>query len=97
MTTSNIIYLAVVASLLFSVVFTEGVLSPDWTVLAYHRSPAYVPDDLPSNFVPRYIEIPGDRYDAWTQLRLPAAAMLDRVDVLHCPANTCPRWMPARW
>lgn len=67
---------------------------PDLTVYAYHRSVAYVPEDLPSNFVPRRIEIPGDKYDAWTQLRLPTAALMDRVDVLHCPANFCPNWMP---
>ncbi|MFK7790663.1 MAG: glycosyltransferase family 4 protein [Phycisphaeraceae bacterium] len=67
---------------------------PDWQINAYHRSPAYVPDDLPANFVPRFIEMPGDRYDAWTQLRLPTAAWLDKVDVLHCPANHCPHWMP---
>lgn len=67
---------------------------PDWQVYAYHRSRDDVPDDLPGNFKPKHIEMPGDRYDAWTQLRLPAAAKLDRVDVLHCPANFCPRWMP---
>jgi len=67
---------------------------PDWTVHAYHRSQIYAPDDLPTNFVSRPIEIPGDRYDAWTQLRLPTAARLDKVDVLHCPANFCPHWMP---
>lgn len=67
---------------------------PDWQVIAYHRSGSDRPGDLPQNFVPKHIEIPGDRYDAWTQLRLPAAAMIDRVDVLHCPANFCPRWMP---
>ncbi|MGB1124208.1 MAG: glycosyltransferase family 4 protein [Phycisphaeraceae bacterium] len=67
---------------------------PDWEVFAYHRSPGYVPDDLPTNFVSRFIEMPGDRYDAWTQLRLPTAAWLDKADVLHCPANYCPHWMP---
>jgi len=67
---------------------------PDWQVLAYHRSMGYLPGDLPGNFLPRYIEMPGDRFDAWTQLRLPAAAKLDKVDVLHCPANICPQWMP---
>lgn len=66
---------------------------PDWEVLAYHRSVGPIPDDLPANFKPVHIEIPGDRFDAWTQLRLPAAARLDGVDVLHCPANLCPRWM----
>lgn len=67
---------------------------PSWEVYAYHRSPAFVPDDLPDNFVPRQIEMPGDRYDAWTQLRLPSAAWLDKADVLHSPANFCPHWMP---
>lgn len=67
---------------------------PDWEVVAYHRGGGELPDDLPANFRPKHIEMPGDRYDAWTQLRLPAAAKLDRVDVLHCPANFCPRWMP---
>ena len=67
---------------------------PDWQVYAYHRSPAYMPEDLPANFVPRFIEMPGDRYDAWTQLRLPTAAWLDKAEVLHCPANHCPHWMP---
>ncbi|MEO0475462.1 MAG: glycosyltransferase family 1 protein [Planctomycetota bacterium] len=67
---------------------------PDWEVYAYHRSPGYVPDDLPGSVVSRFIEMPGDRYDAWTQLRLPTAAWLDKADVLHCPANHCPHWMP---
>jgi len=67
---------------------------PGWQVLAYHRSPGPLPTDLPRNFIPRFIEMRGDRFDAWTQVRLPAAARMDRVDALHCPANTCPRWMP---
>lgn len=67
---------------------------PDWEVYAYHRSPAHMPDDLPDNFVSRHIEMPGDRFDAWTQVRLPAAAKLDKVDVLHCPGNFCPSLMP---
>lgn len=67
---------------------------PDWQITAYHRSPGYLPDDLPANFTPKHIEIPGDRFDAWTQVRLPAAAKLDKLDVLHCPANACPSLMP---
>jgi len=67
---------------------------PDWEVYAYHRNPGDIPSDLPTNFVPRLVEMPGDRYDAWTQLRLPTAAWLDKADVLHCPANHCPHWMP---
>lgn len=67
---------------------------PDWQVYAYHRSPDELPGDLPGSFVQRFIEMPGDRFDAWTQVRLPATSKLDRVDVLHCPANHCPQMMP---
>ncbi|MEM9415414.1 MAG: glycosyltransferase family 1 protein [Planctomycetota bacterium] len=67
---------------------------PGWEIIAYHRSQDPPPADLPRNFVPRFIEMRGDRFDAWTQVRLPAAARMDRVDALHCPANHCPRWMP---
>ncbi len=68
---------------------------PQWRVLAYHRLPGAVPPLLPSPFVePRMIEMLGDRFDAWSRWRLPVAARSDQVDVLHCPANTCPYWMP---
>ena len=70
-------------------------IRPDWRILAYHREPKTSIDLLPVPFVePKYIEFRGDRFDAWTQLRLPLAAWRDGVDVLHCPANECPRWMP---
>lgn len=71
-----------------------AIARPDWEIVAYHRSVGEVPADLPGQFLPRFIEMPGDRYDAWTQVRLPTTARLDRVSVLHCPANVCPSWMP---
>ena len=43
---------------------------------------------------PRPMDMPGDRFDAWQRLRLPLAARLSGADVLHCPANGCPTWMP---
>ncbi|XAM00015.1 glycosyltransferase family 1 protein [Phycisphaeraceae bacterium D3-23] len=67
---------------------------PGWEIVAYHRSPGPPPSDLPRNFTPRFIEMRGDRLDAWMQVRLPAAARMERLDALHCPANHCPRWMP---
>lgn len=68
---------------------------PDWRVTAYHRTPGPVEDLLPgSYFSPRMIEMPGDRFNAWDRFRLPFACRQDRVDVLHCPANHCPDWMP---
>jgi glycosyltransferase involved in cell wall biosynthesis len=42
----------------------------------------------------RHIEMPGDRFDAWSRLRLPLAAWRDGAEVLHCPANECPSWLP---
>jgi len=68
---------------------------PDWQVIAYHRSPEPARGLLPESFVqPKLIEIPGDRFNAWDRLRLPLASRQDKVDVLHCPANHCPDWMP---
>lgn len=66
---------------------------PDWSVVCYHREPEPDLKLLPGAEL-RYIEIPGDRFDAWLQWRLPIAARTDQIDVLHCPANYCPRWMP---
>jgi glycosyltransferase involved in cell wall biosynthesis len=68
---------------------------PDWRVIAYHRCDGPVGAMLPEPYVrPRMIEMPGDRFNAWDRFRLPFACRRDRVDVLHCPANHCPDWMP---
>lgn len=68
---------------------------PDWRIIAYHRQPHAPPLPLPAGFAqPRRIEMPGDRFDAWLRWRLPWSAMRDGVDLLHCPANVCPAWMP---
>jgi glycosyltransferase involved in cell wall biosynthesis len=68
---------------------------PDWRVTAYHRCESPVGGLLPEPYVqPRMIEMPGDRFNAWDRFRLPFACRRDRVDVLHCPANHCPDWMP---
>ena len=42
----------------------------------------------------RRIDMPGDRLDAWFQVRLPLAARGDEVDLLHFPANAAPAWCP---
>lgn len=76
-------------------------LRPDWRVMALHRKP-----DKPRGWEPipsstslsmpvgfwqhREIEMPGDRFDAWTRYRLPSEAARLSADVLHCPANACP-------
>ncbi len=68
---------------------------PDWQVIAYHRTKGRLETLLPGDyFQPRFIEMRGDRFNAWDRLRLPLACRRDRVDVLHNPANHCPEWMP---
>lgn len=39
-------------------------------------------------------DIRGDRFHIWEQMALPAAALRDRVQVLHCVATTLPLWQP---
>jgi glycosyltransferase involved in cell wall biosynthesis len=67
-------------------------LKPDWQVVAYHRLPGAPLPLLPPAAIPRLIEMPGDRFEAWRRLRLPLAAWRDRADFLHCPANLAPPW-----
>lgn len=70
---------------------------PDWRVMAYHRDTYVDPDLLPASHVePKRIEMIGDRFHAWERYRLPLAAWRDDADVLHCPANTCPEFLPAK-
>ena len=45
-----------------------------------------------ANLEIRQLDMPGDRFDAWFQLRLPLSARNDRVDLLHLPANAAPAW-----
>ncbi|MFW6032777.1 MAG: glycosyltransferase, partial [Phycisphaeraceae bacterium] len=72
-----------------------ALVRPNWEVLAYHRQSGKLEPLLPEGFAtPRLIEIPGDRFDAWSHLRLPLAARADRADVIHAPANQGPLWMP---
>ena len=65
---------------------------PDWLFVMFHRNRrAEDPFAAAPNVEARCIDMPGDRWDLWERLRLPLAARAARVDVLHCPANTCPR------
>ncbi|NLE30535.1 MAG: glycosyltransferase family 4 protein [Phycisphaerae bacterium] len=38
------------------------------------------------------IDFPGDRWNFWEEIRLPLAAKINGIDILHCPANTAPRY-----
>lgn len=65
---------------------------PDWRFRLFHQTPAAVDPftDLP-NVSRKRIDIPaGDRLDLWERIRLPAAAVLARADLLFSPANTGP-------
>lgn len=70
------------------------------TYLLYHRpSKTRAPaddDDLAvwPNMAARCVDLPGDRFDLWFNLRLPIAARADGVDVLHAPANAAPAFCP---
>jgi glycosyltransferase involved in cell wall biosynthesis len=68
-------------------------LYADWQFVMFHQSAdAENPFDGTANVTARYIDIKGDRFDFWQQIRLPLAARAARADVLHCPANTAPQW-----
>jgi len=69
-------------------------LKPYWQVIGYHRSTP--PDELVNlpGYSPRLMNIPGDQFNSWQQVRLPITALLSGVDLLHCPAQNCPRWVP---
>lgn len=78
---------------------TVAKLRPNWKFTLYHRAGDHLPPDVAHaldlpNIEPRHIDMRGDRIDAWGRWRLPFAAWRDRVDLLHCPANLCPSWMP---
>lgn len=47
-----------------------------------------------ANVARRTVELPGDRFDAWSRWGLPLAAWRDGIDLLHYPANDAPGWCP---
>jgi glycosyltransferase involved in cell wall biosynthesis len=66
---------------------------PDWRFVMFHQADG--PDDPfagLANVEHRRIDIPGDRFGLWQQVRLPLAARGAGATFLHCPANTAPRW-----
>ncbi len=72
-------------------------LRPEWRFVLYHRGFEGVdPFAGSANISNRAIEMPGDRWDLWEHLRLPAAVCRDGIDLLHCPANSCPRFRATR-
>ena len=67
---------------------------PHWQVMAFCRQGGPLEAILPEQVEPRPIAMIGGRFDAWGRLRLPLAAWRDNAEVLHCPANDCPTWLP---
>jgi alpha-1,3-rhamnosyl/mannosyltransferase len=65
----------------------------DWRFAMLHRG---VGCDAPfaglANVDDRKIEMLGDRWGLWQRARLPWAATRVHASMLHCPANTGPRW-----
>lgn len=85
-------------------------LRPRWEFVLYHQRPLEAgchptagtepgrydgdpPWNRPNVRLER-LDLPGDRWGAWLHVALPAAAALDRVDLLHLPANNAPWWCP---
>lgn len=71
-------------------------MQPDWDIRAYHRLSQPLNEVIlpQANIIDHFMDMPGDRFDAWERIRLPWQAWKDNVDVLHCPANTCPSIFP---
>jgi len=66
---------------------------PEWTFVLFHQVEG--PDDPfvgLKNVERCQVDIPGDRFGFWQEIRLPLAARMRGMDVLHCHANTAPRW-----
>lgn len=71
-------------------------MRPDWQIHAYHRLNQPLNEViLPhANILDQFMDMRGDRFELWERLRLPYQAWKDQVDLLHCPANTCPSFFP---
>jgi glycosyltransferase involved in cell wall biosynthesis len=64
----------------------------DWSVSLYTDRGA--DERFPAPARPRTIDIPGSRWNTWERVRLPLAALVDRLDLLHCPSQTAPPLVP---
>jgi glycosyltransferase involved in cell wall biosynthesis len=63
----------------------------NWRFLMFHQLDARDdPFDAFPNVRHVQVDVRGDRFNLWQDVRLPIAAWTHDVDVLHCPANTAP-------
>ena len=67
-------------------------LVPDWRVTLY-TDRVRGPHDLGGACV-KAMDIRGSRLEVWERVRLPLAALTDRLDLLHCPSQTGPPVAP---
>lgn len=68
-------------------------LRPHWQIyMFYQLGSKDDPFEGFSNVSKKKIDIPGDRFNFWEDVRLPLASFFARADLLHCPANTAPRY-----
>jgi glycosyltransferase involved in cell wall biosynthesis len=67
-------------------------LISDWQVNLYTNRAENVEFPAPTQI--RRIDIRGDRFNTWEQIRLPLAALASRLDLLHCPSQTAPPFTP---
>ena len=67
-------------------------LKPEWSFQMLHRQrpPSDDPFKAYSNVSAHAVDIKGDRWNLWEQVRLPLAALQGKASVLHSPANTAP-------
>ena len=60
----------------------------DWEVNLYTNRAGNIEFAAPAQT--KRVDIRGDRFNAWEQIRLPLAALTSRLDLLHCPSQTAP-------
>jgi len=67
-------------------------LVSDWEVNLYTNRAGNIEFAAPAQT--KRVDIRGDRFNAWEQIRLPLAALTSRLDLLHCPSQTAPYFAP---
>ena len=63
-------------------------LMPGWKVNFYTNRQSEASYGYDSQV--RWIDMRGDRFNTWENIRLPLASFTDRIGILHCPSQTAP-------
>lgn len=68
-------------------------IRPDWRFVLFHRGRnGQNPFDGCATISDQAIDIKGDRFGLWSNLRLPLAVRAAKADLFHAPANIGPRF-----